>query len=130
MTAVTFQAGKTSFNASLENSVICQDVTFPSTFISSGKVLVHVSLSHGDKFLRVHDPAALWVTLVTTSGFTVCMRETGRGSNGTAVINWLALVDTGSNNELAKGIISFEKWAEGVKCKEVTFSQVILLLLG
>ena len=92
---------------------------------------MYVSLSHGDKFLKVHDPAVLWVTLATTSGFKVCMRESGTGSNGTAVINWLAFVEAGSvkDNDFSKGTISFEKWAEGVKCKQVALPKVCSLIV-
>ena len=44
---------------------------------------MHVSLSHGEKFSRVHSPAALWVHSVNTHGFEACAREAGDGSNGT-----------------------------------------------
>ncbi len=54
---------------------------------------VHVSLSHGEEFSRVHSPAAMWVQSVTTRGFEVCIRETGIGTNGTGIINWLAFQD-------------------------------------
>ena len=87
---------------------------------------MHASLSHGDKLLRVHDPGTLWVARPTTSGFTVCIRATGAGTNGTTEVDWLALLETGSvkDKDLNKGSIAFEKWGEGVKCKKVTLSKV------
>ncbi|KAL9975028.1 hypothetical protein ACROYT_G012144 [Oculina patagonica] len=72
---------------------ICTNVAFPHAFSGSGKVQVHVSLSHGEEFSRVHSPSAVWVQSVSTRGFEVCARESGIGSNGTGIINWLAFQD-------------------------------------
>ena len=51
------------------------------------QVQVHVSLSHGEQFSRVHSPAAVWVESVSTRGFKVCARESGMGNNGSGIIN-------------------------------------------
>ena len=39
-----------------------------------------MTVSHGEKFSRVHSPSAMWVQSVTTSDFEVCARESGIGS--------------------------------------------------
>ena len=51
---------------------------------------VHVSLSHGEEFSRVHSPSAVWVQSVSARGFEVCARAADIGSNGSGIINWLA----------------------------------------
>ncbi|KAL9975042.1 hypothetical protein ACROYT_G012158 [Oculina patagonica] len=48
---------------------LCTTVAFPNTFSGSGKVQVHVSMSHGEEFSRVHSPSAVWVQSVSTRGF-------------------------------------------------------------
>ena len=83
---------------------------------------MHVSLSHDEMFSRVHSPAALWVQSVSTSGFEVCARETGIGTNGTGVINWVAFQD---QPQITHGSVTFSGiWTTETKCNKVTFSQV------
>ena len=81
-----------------------------------------MSLSHGEQFSRVHSPAAMWVQSVTARGFEVCVRESGIGSNGTGIINWLAFQD---NPQMSRGSVTFNGiWTTETKCDKVTFSQV------
>ena len=83
---------------------------------------MHVSLSHGEKFSRVHSPAALWVHSVSTRGFEACAREAGDGSNGTGTINWMAFQD---QPQVTSGSLTFgEMWTTETKCDIVTFKQV------
>ena len=83
---------------------------------------MHVSLSHGRNFSRVHSPAALWVQSVSTRGFEVCAREAGAGSNGTGIINWMAFQD---QPQVTSGSIAFgEMWTTETKCDKVTFKKV------
>ncbi|XP_078381933.1 uncharacterized protein LOC144664642 isoform X1 [Oculina patagonica] len=99
----------------------CGNVVFPFTFSGSGTVQVHVTLSHGEKFSRVHSPVAVWVESVSTRGFKVCARESGIGTNGTGVLNWLAFQD---QPQLSHGSVSFNGiWTTETKCEKVTFSQ-------
>ncbi|KAL9963151.1 hypothetical protein ACROYT_G032326 [Oculina patagonica] len=85
------------------------------------RVQVHVTLSHGEQFSRVHSPAALWVESVSTRGFKVCARESGIGTNGTGIINWMAFRD---QPQLTRGSVSFNGiWTTETKCEKVTFSQ-------
>ena len=88
----------------------------------SFEVRVHVSLSHGRNFSRVHSPAALWVHSVSTRGFEVCAREAGDGSNGTGIINWMAFQD---QPQVTSGSIAFGgMWTTETKCDKVTFKKV------
>ena len=88
----------------------------------SFEVRVHVSLSHGRNFSRVHSPAALWVQSVSTRGFEVCAREAGAGSNGTGIINWMAFQD---QPQVTSGSIAFGgMWTTETKCDKVTFKKV------
>ncbi|XP_078381942.1 uncharacterized protein LOC144664648 isoform X2 [Oculina patagonica] len=99
----------------------CGNVVFPFPFSGSGTVQVHVTLSHGEQFSRVHSPAALWVESVSTRGFKVCARESGIGTNGTGIINWMAFRD---QPQLTRGSVSFNGiWTTETKCEKVTFSQ-------
>ena len=79
-------------------------------------------MSHGEKFSRVHSSSAMWVQSVTTSDFEVCARESGIGSNGTGIINWLAFQD---HPQMTRGRVPFNGiWTTETKCDKVTFSQV------
>ena len=83
-----------------------------------------MSLSHDEENSRVHPPAALWVESVTTRGFEVCARESGIGTNGTGIINWLAFQD---QPQITHGSVNFDGiWTTETKCETVTFSQVRL----
>ena len=81
-----------------------------------------MTLSHGEQLSRVHSPSAVWVQSVTTRGFEVCARESGIGSNGTGIINWLAFQD---HPQMIHGSVTFDGiWTTETKCDKVTFSQV------
>ena len=83
---------------------------------------VQVSVSHAEEYSRVHSPSALWVQSVSARGFEVCARETGIGTNGTGVINWLAFQD---QPQITRGSVAFNGiWTTQTKCNKVTFSQV------
>jgi len=101
---------------------ICTNVAFPQAFSGSAKVQVHVSISHGEEFSRVHSPSAVWVQSISTRGFEVCSRETGTGSNKIGIINWLAYQ---SHPKMMYGSVIFQgMWTTESKCDKVTFSQV------
>ena len=76
------------------------------------------SLNHGNTYVKIHDPAALWVKSVSTTGFQVCAREAGSGSGGTSVINWLAF--QGSHQGIQSGIVDFDEWTTRTQCKRVS----------
>ena len=79
-------------------------------------------MSHGEQFSRVHSPAAMWVQSVTARGFEVCARDSGIGSNGTGIINWLAFQD---HPQMTRGSVTFNGiWTTETKCDKVTFSHV------
>ena len=88
---------------------------------------MHVSVSHGEEFSRVHSPSAVWVQSISTRGFEVCSRETGTGSNETGIINWLAYQN---HPKMMHGSVTFQgMWTTESKCDKVTFSQVRRLQL-
>ena len=83
---------------------------------------MHVSMSHGEEFSRVHSPSAVWVQSISTRGFEVCSRETGTGSNKTGIINWLAYQN---HPKMIHGSVTFQgMWTTESKCDKVTFSKV------
>ena len=93
-----------------------------SYFNLTFQVHVHAALSHGEQFSYVHSPSALWVQSVTTSGFKVCVRETGTPSNGSGIINWLAFED---RLGITHGSVNFNGyWTTETKCEKISFSQV------
>lgn len=79
-----------------------------------------VTLSHGSEFTKIHDPAALWVKSVSTSGFEACTREAGSGSGGASVISWLAF--QGSYEGLQGGIEQFDEFTSRTQCKRISLS--------
>lgn len=81
-----------------------------------------MSLSLGEEFTRVHSPSAMWVQSMTTRGFKVCTRETGFGTNGTGVVNWLAFQ---SHPQIIQGSVTIDGvWTTQSKCNNVAFKQV------
>ncbi|PFX14672.1 Fibrillin-1 [Stylophora pistillata] len=113
-----YQAGKANITDTSQNKHGCQSVSFKTQFQGSGDVKVFVTLSHGNKYIKIHDPAALWVKSVSTSGFKVCVREAGSGSGGKSVINWLAF--QGSHQGIKSGIVDFDEWTTRTQCKRVS----------
>ncbi|XP_027035706.1 uncharacterized protein LOC113664306, partial [Pocillopora damicornis] len=103
-----------------QNNHGCQSVSFKTQFQGSGDVKVFVTLSHGNKHIKIHDPAALWVKSISTSGFKVCVREAGSGSAGTSVINWFAF--QGSHQGIKSGTVDFDEWATRTQCKRVSIT--------
>ena len=79
-----------------------------------------VTLSHGSEFVKVHDPAALWVKSVSTSGFEACTRDAGSGSGGGSVINWLAF--QGSYKGIQAGIEQYDEFTSRTQCKRISLT--------
>ena len=77
-----------------------------------------VTLSHGSTYIKIHDPAALWVKSVSTSGFEACVREAGSGSSGASVISWLAF--QGSYDGINSGIVGFDEFTSRTQCKQIS----------
>nr|XP_058952138.1 uncharacterized protein LOC131779589 [Pocillopora verrucosa] len=115
-----FQAGKVNITDTSQNNHGCQSVSFKTQFQGSGDVRVFVTLSHGNKHIKIHDPAVLWVKSISTSGFKVCVREAGSGSAGTSVINWLAF--QGSHQGIKSGTVDFDEWTTRTQCKRVSIT--------
>ena len=120
--AIVFQAGKVNITDTSQNNHGCQSVSFKTRFQGSSDVRVFASLNHGNTYVKIHDPAALWVKSVSTTGFEVCARETGSGSGGTSVINWLAF--QGSHQGIQSGIVDFDEWTTRTQCKRVSISNL------
>ena len=77
-----------------------------------------LTLSHGSKYIKIHDPAALWIKSVSTSGFEACVREAGSGSGGASVISWLAF--QGSYDGIHSGIVGFDEFTSRTQCKQIS----------
>ncbi|XP_067041439.1 uncharacterized protein [Acropora muricata] len=116
--ATSFQAGKVNISDLTQNNHGCQSVSFIATFQGWESVKVIVTVSHGNEHTKIHDPAALWVKSVTTSGFDVCVRETGRGSNGGFVVSWLAF--QGSHEGIHSGIEEFDEFTSRTQCRDIS----------
>ena len=116
--ADVYQAGKVNITDTSQNNHGCQSVSFKTQFQGSGDVQVFVTLSHGNKHIKIHDPGALWVKSISASGFKVCVREAGSGSAGTSVINWLAF--QGSHQGIKSGTVDFDEWTTRTQCKRVS----------
>lgn len=95
---------------------------YPQAFSSSSNVRVFASISYENEPLSVHDSAVVWVTDVTQSSFSICVLESGLGTNGSAVVNWIAFRGTPSG--ALDGAASFSPFTSGTKCERVDFAQV------
>lgn len=118
--AADFQVGKVNISDTSQNNHGCQSVTFLTRFEGSGEVKVIVSVSHGNKHIKILDPASLWVKSVTTSGFDVCVREAGNGSSAASVVSWLAF--QGSHQGINSGIAEFDEFTSRTQCKTISLS--------
>ena len=121
--AASFQVGKVNISDLTQNSHGCQSVSFTETFQGRGSVKVIATVSHGNEHTKIHDPATLWVKSITTSGFDVCVRETGRGSSGASVVSWLAF--QGSHQGTYSGIEQFDDFTSRTQCKKISLSGAI-----
>ena len=70
----------------------------------------------------VHDSAVVWTSDVTQNSFRVCALESGLGTNGSAVVNWIAFRSAPSG--MLDGTASLSAFTSGTKCERVTFVQV------
>ena len=101
----------------------CSTVQYPSVFSSSANIRGFVSIGHEDKTSNsVHDSAVVWTTGVTRSNFRVCVLESGPGTNGSFVVNWIAF--HGRPSGALDGTASFSTFTSRTKCQRIDFIQV------
>ena len=116
------QDGKINFTASYPDLLYCTNVQFPRAFSSSRNVRVIASIGYESNTRSVHDSAVVWTSDVTQNSFRVCALESGLGTNGSAVVNWIAF--RGAPSGMLDGTASFSAFTSGTKCERVTFVQV------
>ena len=114
--------GKINITVSAHGRSSCQGVRFPISFSGSGSVKVFTSLAHAVQIGKPRDGAVTWAESVSGSGFTACVLELGRGSNGSAQVNWLAFQSAPTG--VQHGSVSYDLWTTGTKCKRVDFPRV------
>ena len=118
----SFQTGKTNVTVRSPGLSSCQAVRFSSSFAGGGSVKVFTSVGHAVGAEKPRDGATTWVESVTNSGFKACVLEFGRGSNGSAEVNWLA--SQTALQGVQHGSVSYDLWTTGTKCKRVDFPKV------
>ena len=116
------QHGKVNFTVVSPSLLHCRTVQYPQAFSSSSNIRVLASISHQNESLSVHDSAVVWTTDVTQNSFRICVLESGLGTNGSAVVNWIAFRGTPSG--ALDGAASFNAFTSGTKCERVDFAQV------
>ena len=116
------QHGKVNFTVVSPSFLHCRTVQYPQAFSSSRNIRVLASISHQNESLSVHDSAVVWTTDVTQNSFRICVLESGLGTNGSAVVNWIAFRGTPSG--ALDGAASFNAFTSGTKCERVDFAQV------
>ena len=116
------QHGKVNFTVVSPSLLHCRTVQYPQAFSSSRNIRVLASISHQNESLSVHDSAVVWTTDVTQNSFRICVLESGLGTNGSAVVNWIAFRGTPSG--ALDGAASFNAFTSGTKCERVDFAQV------
>ena len=116
------QHGAVNFTVVSPSLLHCRTVRYPQAFSSSSNIRVLASISHENETLSVHDSAVVWTTDVTQNSFRICVLESGLGTNGSAVVNWIAFRGTPSG--ALDGAASFNAFTSGTKCDRVDFAQV------
>ena len=116
------QYGTVNFTVVSPSLLHCRTVQYPQAFSSSSNIRVLASISHGNESLSVHDSAVVWISDVTQNSFRICVLESGLGTNGSAVVNWIAFRGTPSG--ALDGAASFNAFTSGTKCDRVDFAQV------
>ena len=116
------QHGKVNFTVVSPSLLHCRAVQYPQVFSSSSNIRVLASISHENESSSVHDSAVVWTTDVTQNSFRICVLESGLGTNGSAVVNWIAFRGTPSG--ALDGAASFNAFTSGTKCERVDFAQV------
>ena len=116
------QHGTVNFTVVSPSLLNCRTVQYPQAFSSSSNIRVLASISHENETLSVHDSAVVWTTDVTQNSFRICVLESGLGTNGSAVVNWIAFRGTPSG--ALDGAASFNAFTSGTKCDRVDFAQV------
>jgi len=120
---VAVQNGKVNFTVARPNFSYCTTVQYPRAFSSSRNVRVLATINHGKVSSNVHDSAVVWTSDVTQSSFRACVLESGLGTNGSAIVDWIAFQSTPSG--MFDGAASFSTFTSGTKCERVSFAQVI-----
>ena len=120
---VVVQNGKVNFTVADPSFSYCTTVQYPRAFSNSRNVRVLASISHGEVSSTVHDSAVVWTSDVTQSSFRICLLESGLGTNGSSIVNWIAFRGTPSG--MLDGAASFNTFTSGTKCERVNFAQVI-----
>ena len=126
------QNGKVNFTVAYPDLLHCTTIQYPRAFSSSRNVRVIASVSYEKDSVSVHDSAVMWTSDVTQRSFRVCVLESGAGTNGSAVVNWIAF--RGAPSGMLDGAASFSTFTSGTKCERVNFAQVwvrlFLILYG
>ena len=123
---VLVQNGKVNFTLPYADFLYCTNVQYPQAFSSSGNIRVLASIGHGKESASVHDSAVVWTSNVTQSSFRVCVLESGLGTNGSFIANWISFRGTPSG--MLDGTASFSLFTSGTKCETVNFAKVWLIV--
>ena len=110
-----FQQGKVNFSVLYPDLLHCTTVQYPQVFSSSGNIRVIASINHENEPPSVHDSAVVWSTEVTQNNFRVCALESGLGTKGSVVVNWVAFRGTPSG--ALDGTASFNAFTSGTQCE-------------
>ena len=126
-TGSSIQRGKLALNVTSSNTR-CHDVVFPERFSGSAKVRVVASISHVGTPPSVHGSAVVWTADVTSSGFEVCVMESGAAANTAITVNWVALQSTSGG--ASGGTASVGRFTSRTKCTKINFGKVSLKVPG
>ncbi|XP_015762016.1 PREDICTED: uncharacterized protein LOC107341108 [Acropora digitifera] len=117
-----WQSGKANVTRSSQGFLHCSIVQYPRAFSSSANIRVLASPVHKDGHtVSVHDSAVVWTAEVTQYNFRVCVLESGPGTNGSFVVNWIAFRTAPSG--VLHGTASLSTFTSGTKCQRIDFVQ-------
>ncbi|XP_068746586.1 uncharacterized protein [Montipora capricornis] len=116
-----FQRGKLNFTNRYPILHHCKLVIFARAYSNSLNIRVLASISHEEDRNRVYDAAVVWTANVTSRNFRICVLESGLGTNGAVIVNWVSF--QGEPKGALVGTVSFKTFTSGTQCSRVGFSR-------
>lgn len=119
---IDYQRGKFNFTNTYPSLHHCSIKQFPEAYPDALNIRVLASISHKIDPVNVHDPSVVWTSNITRTNFKICVLESGIGTNGSVIVNWVSF--RGTPTGALTGTASFSPFTSGTKCTRVDFAKV------
>ncbi|XP_067020360.1 uncharacterized protein [Acropora muricata] len=118
---IDYQRGKFNFTNTYPSLHHCSIKQFPEAYPDALNIRVLASISHKIDPMNVHDPSVVWTSNITRTNFKICVLESGIGTNGSVIVNWVSF--RGTPTGALTGTASFSPFTSGTKCTRVDFAK-------